>query len=115
MLNSSLWNQTKYEEDFLRRPEVRRIAQSKGRCKMVNCPKKGDLASFVLKGKVVMRGVVESDGFTSGTDHQEHSCNVGSVRSHTTPSEFAWVRITEVGLSEDIRSTGQRTWAHFPV
>ena len=67
MLNSRLWNQSKYEEDFVIRPEVRRLAQSKGRRRMVKCPKKGDMASFVLKGKVVMRGIVESDGFENGT------------------------------------------------
>ena len=115
MLSSSLWNQKKYEEDFATRPEVRRLAQSKGRCKMVSVPKIGDMVSFVMKGKIVMKGIVESNGFENGTDHKEHSCNVGVMRYHSIPTEFVWVRIEEVGLSENIRPTGQRTWAKMPV
>ncbi len=108
------WNQKKYEEDFATRPEVRRLAQSKGRCKMVSCPKAGDIVYFVMKGKIVMRGIVESDGFVNGTDHQEHSCNIGIMRDHAVPTEFAWVRIEEVGLSENMRSA-RRTWTKMPV
>jgi len=115
MLNHHLWKQDKYEEDFAIHPEVRRLAQSKGNCRMISCPKKGDIASFVLKGKIVMRGVVESDGFEYGTAHQEHSCNDGTLRLHATTPQFAWIRIKEVGLSENIRPTGQRTWAKMPV
>lgn len=115
MLNHRLWDQTKYEEDFATRPEARRILQSKGACKMKFCPKMGDSVSFVLKGKIVMKGIVESDGFVNGTAHQEHSCNKGTLRAHAVPNEFAWVKIEKVGLSEDIRCTGQRTWAKMPV
>lgn len=115
MLNARLWNQSKYEEDFVIRPEVRRLAQSKGRRHMILCPKKGDVASFVLKGKVVMRGIVESDGFEYGTEHQQHSCNTGEARPHAVPNSFVWIKITEVGLSEHIRPTGQATWAKMPV
>ena len=115
MLNGRLWNQRKYEEDYVIRPEVRRLAQSKGRRHMVSCPKKGDVASFVLKGKVVMRGIVESDSFENGTNHQQHSCNTGENRPHAVSTEFVWINITEVGLSEDIRPTGQATWAKMPV
>ena len=115
MLNHRLWNQEKYEEDFASRPEVRRLAQSQGHCRMISCPKKGDTALFVLKGKIVMRGVVESDGFENGTAHQEHSCNVGDLRLHSSLTKFSWIRIEEVGLSENIRRTGQRTWAKMPV
>ena len=115
MLNHRLWNQKQYEEDFAVRPEVRRLAQSKGRCRMISCPKKGDITLFVLKGKIVMKGIVESDGFEHGLDHQEHSCNTGTIRSHALVNEFAWVRIEEIGLSEYIRPTGQRTWAKVSV
>ena len=115
MLNYRLWNQKKYEDDFASRPEVRRMAQSKGRCRMISCPKKGDLVNFVMKGKIVMKGKVDSDGFVIGTEHQEHSCNAGENRSHSLPTEFAWIKIEKVGLSEDIRPTGQRTWAKMPV
>ncbi len=115
MLNSKLWNQSKYEMQFAEFPEARRIAQSKGKCRMVKCPKKGDAVSFVLKGKVVMRGFVDSSGFEFGTNHQEHSCNIGKHRLHAEPQEFAWVQIEQVGLSENIRCTGQRTWAIMPL
>lgn len=115
ILNSRLWKQKQFEEDFVSRPEVRRLAQSKGNCRMISCPKKGDIVSFVLKGKIVMRGVVESDGFEHGTAHQEHSCNNGALRFHATIPEFVWIRIEEVGLSENIRPTGQRTWAKMPI
>ena len=115
MLNPRLWKQEKYEEDFAARPELRRLAQSKGNCHMISCPKKDDTVSFVLKGKIVMRGVVESDGFELGTAHQEHSCNDGALRLHATNPQFAWIRIEEVGLSENIRPTGQRTWAKMPI
>jgi hypothetical protein len=77
---------------------------------MISRPGKGDTVVFVLKGKIVMKGRVESDGFIEGTSHQAHSCNEGAVRPHETVSEFAWIRIEEVGLSENIRRTGQRTW-----
>lgn len=115
MLNSRLWNQKRFEEDFLLRPEVRRLAQSKGRCRMVSCPKKGDEVFFVIKGKIVMRGTVDSDGFQEGTAHQEHSCNIGDAREHSVPNEFTWVKIEEVGMSQSIRGTGQRTWAKMPI
>ena len=115
MLNARRWNQNKYEEEFVLSPEVRSLAQSKGMCHMVLCPKKGDEASFVLRGKVVMRGIVDSNGFENGVDHKQHSCNTGEARPHAVPEQFVWIRITEIGLSEDIRPTGQRTWAKMPV
>jgi hypothetical protein len=115
MLNTRLWKQDKYEEDFRSRPEVRRLPQSKGRCRMVSCPNRGDDVFFVYRGKIVMKGVVDSDGFENGTEHQEHSCNSDNTRIHATPTEFAWIKITEVGLSENIRRTGQRTWLKITV
>ncbi len=116
MLNPRLWKQDTYEKDFMVCPEVPRLLpQSKGNCPMISCPKKGDTAFFVLKGKIVMRGIVESNGFENGTAHQEDSYNDGATRLHATTPEFAWIRIVEVGLSENIRPTGQRTWAKMPV
>ena len=115
MLSSRLWDQSKYEREIVTHPELKRLAQSKGRRHMVKCPKKGDLVSFVFKGKIVMRGTVDSDGFENGTWHREHSCNIGESRPHTDPTEFIWINITEVGLSEDIRFTGRSTWAKMPV
>jgi len=110
VLNSTLWNQAKFEKS-----ENRMLAQSKGACRMVTCPKKGDNVSFVLKGKIVMKGIVESDGFVIGIDHKKDSCNLGEHRIHALTNEFAWIKITEIGLSIDIRPTGQRTWAKMPV
>ena len=111
MLNQSLWNQNKFRLDFLRCPEeVCRIPQSKGRCRMISCPKKGDIVKFVLNGKIVMTGIVDSNGFETGTSHQDDIYNKGKLRPHSTPTEFVWIIIKEVGLSENIRHTGQRTW-----
>ena len=115
VLSSKLWDQKKFEEEFALDPENRRIAQSKGTRHMVSCPQKGDNVSFVLKGNVVMRGVVESDGFENGTAHQNDSCNKGNVRPHATIPQFVWIRIKEIGLSECIRHTGQNTWAKMPL
>jgi len=81
---------------------------------MVVCPTRNQPVEFVLEGKIVMRGFVDCDGFEDGTAHQSHSCNDGEVRSHAEPQEFAWIKITEVGLSHEIRKTGQRTWAKMP-
>jgi hypothetical protein len=110
MLNGRFWKQDRYEGDFASRLDARLFAQSKGRCRMISCPGKGDTVVFVLKGRIVMKGRVESDGFVDGTAHQAHSCNEGVARPHATVTEFAWIRIEEVGLSENIRRTGQRTW-----
>ncbi len=107
IFNDSLWNQHSFETFF--EPEVR-FPQSKGCCRMVKCPKQGDIVFFVLKGTIVMKGIVESDGFVSGHDHQHHFCNVGDDRKHAVPNEFVWINILEVGLSKRIRKTGQRTW-----
>ena len=117
MLNSSRWNHKEYETQFYLNPDVHHIKQSRGLCKMVTIPKKGDIVSFVCKGKIIMRGVVESDGFEHGTDHQKDRFNLGELRDrpHSTCREFARVLIKEVGLSIDIRPTGQRTWAKMPV
>jgi hypothetical protein len=112
MLNSRRWNQVQYEEEF-NNPEARHFPQSKGACRMVSCPQKGDLVSFVCKGKIIMKGIVESE-FETGTQHQLHSCNIGH-RPHAIPTTFAWINITEIRLSEPIRNTGQRTWATMPV
>jgi len=111
IFNHKLWNQEKYEESFKNQPEVRRFAQSKGKCKMINCPKKGDLVSFVYKKKIVMRGIIDSEGFEIGTEHILHSANIGEKRPHTQCNEYIWVKIFEVGLSIDILPSGQRTWA----
>jgi hypothetical protein len=112
--NKKLWNQSKYEEDWKNYPEVRRLPQSKGNSKMVNCPKKGDEVVFVYDKKIVMKGIIDSDGFEERNEqnapHRYHSSNIGGNRPHTICNEFIWVYITEIGLSEDARHRGQRAW-----
>jgi hypothetical protein len=111
ILNSKLWNQEKYENNWRTMPECRRLPQSKGNCVMKVCPKKGDSVAFVFRGNIVMRGVVESDGFISGIHHTDHSCNLGDNRPHADGNnEFAWVQITEIGLNQAFPKSGQRTW-----
>ena len=110
MLSKKRWNQEKYERDWYLMPEVRCLPQSKGACNMVLCPKRGDSVTFVYDKQIVMKGIVESDGFEYNKDHQEHSSNIGENRPHAVLNLCAWVRVTEVGLSEYIRPTGQKTW-----
>lgn len=113
MLNSRLWNQERYEEEFRLRPEARRLPQSKGKRGMKTLPQMGDSVRFVYKGRIVMRGIIYSDGFEYRPSAEEHSCNMGIQRPHAESNEYAWVNITEVGLSEYIRRTGQQTWIQY--
>ena len=116
LLSSKEWDQEKYEWMCAVNPAMKRLPQSKGRCPMVECPLKGDGVIFVYKNRVVMSGIVEQDGFLEGTDHQTHSCNIGTRRGHAVPTQFTWVQINELGLSLDTGHVGkfpwkgQRTW-----
>ena len=114
MLNKKLWKQDNYEAKW-KDPETRRLAQSKGAGRMVKCPKKGDRVAFVYAGVIVMVGFIDEDGFVSGQNHQRHSCNDGEKRPHAEMNEFTWIDIKRVGLSQPIRTTGQRTWATLPI
>ena len=110
---SSLWDQEKYKEQYRadpERPEIKYIAQSKGRCRMVKVPSKGDIVYFVLKGHIVMEGYLETDGFIRGDAHRNHSCNIGQIRPHALNDEYAICKITGIDINEPIRKTGQRTW-----
>jgi hypothetical protein len=115
LLNDKLWDQKKFETNFHVTAGDVRIAQSKGGRKMVTLPHIGDTVFFVIKGKIVMRGVMESDGFITGTEHQTDPCNTGVHRFHAETTEFAWVRVTDVGMAEPIKWVGQRTWAKVSV
>jgi len=113
---SPLWDMNKYREQYNTepdRPEIKYLPQSKGRCKMVKVPLKGDIVYFVLKGKIVMEGSVETDGFIKGDAHRNHSCNIGDVRIHATTDEYAICKITSVTLNQPIARTGQRTWQQY--
>ena len=111
MLSSKLWDQSVYEHKWYTDPSARVFAQSKGRAVMRTCPSKDDEVWFVLRGHVVMKGVVLTDGFIDGDEHKTHACNLGTVRAHAELSQYASVKITEVGLAQRIAPSGQRTWA----
>lgn len=111
MLSSKLWNQSAYEHMWHTNPSARVFAQSKGRARMRVLPTTRDEVWFVLRGHVVMKGVVLTDGFMEGDDHKTHECNIGAIRAHATPSHYAYVKITEIGLAHAIAPSGQRTWA----
>ena len=108
-MNASLWNQAAFAEKAAQQPE--RLAQSKGKARMKAMPRRGDTVDFVLKGKIIMRGIVESDGFLSGTLHQRDTFNLGEERPHAEVNEFAMIKEIRL-LAEPIAVpfTGQRTW-----
>ena len=119
LINPKNWDQKKYEGEWNGpRPEQKRFPQTKGRAKMAVVPLKNDRINFVISGKIVMRGYVESDGFLVGDAHKdEHSCVIGTLRDRPWDhrvNEYLMVKIDEVGLSIPIRHTGQRTWAKMP-
>jgi hypothetical protein len=119
MLSSKLWRQYTvgdkkgYEELWHEMPEQKFIAQSRGKARMIELPKKNDKVAFVYKGEIVMKGIVLSEGFEDGNMHKKHSCNVGNLRPHAENLEFARVEVEEVGLHIPIKPTGQRTWLKF--
>ena len=82
---------------------------------MITCPTQGDIVSFVYKGPIIIKGIVDSNGFDHGTYHQTDSCNIGTIRPHAVLPEFVCINITEIGLFEYIRPTGQRTWTKMPL
>jgi hypothetical protein len=112
VMHSSKWNQKKYEQNWRNLSETRRLPQSMGKKPPKIPPKRGDVVYFVFKRKIVMKGKVCSN-VEIGNYHQIHSCNIGTNRPHSEPSEFIWINITEVGLSENVRKTGQRTWVKW--
>ena len=114
VLNRKLWDQEKYIARCKEYPESKYLPQSKGNAKMVKVPSKGDIVYFVLKGKIIMEGCLETDGFIRGDAHRNHSCNIGQIRPHTDNDEYAICKITR-GIEDDfvavaIPHTGQRTW-----
>jgi hypothetical protein len=111
LINPKLWDQEEFIRKYNAFPEDSFLSQSKGRCAMRSLPKAGDTILFVIKGRVVMKGLMESDGFITGTAHRVHSCNRGPIRSHTDVPEFALVKILTTGLDDPIEWKGQRTWA----
>ena len=75
LINPKLWDQKEFVRKFNELPEESYLRQSKGRCVMRSVPKTGDTILFVIKGRVVMKGIMESDGFEIGSAHRVHSCN----------------------------------------
>lgn len=112
LLSPKLWDQKAYVALWNENPKERVLYQSKGGRTMKVCPQEGDHVSFVFQGYVVMRGVVLSNGFERGLEHQTHVCNKGSERTHAEHPEYARVNITELCEGgEKVRRTGQATWA----
>ncbi len=68
----------------------------------------------MLKGRVVMQGIVVSDGFIEGTRHQVYASNLGLKRPHAdTVNEYADVKITNIyeeREQDEVEHQGQRTW-----
>lgn len=98
-------------------PEEKRLAQSKGMRNMLSLPGSGDIVNFVSRGHVIMRGIVESNGFQQGTSHHDDPFNRprNPISRHRIVNEFVWIKITHVNLNEPIRPTGQATWATMPT
>lgn len=90
------------------------IHQSKGALPMVNVPARGDTVVYVSSMVIVMRGTVISDGFQTGTSHQECPYNrvsASGTRPHAETPLYADIRIDDVYLDIPALQSGQATWA----
>ena len=99
-IDKDLWDQAGYEHLCTLEPDRKRLPQSKGGFQYKKVPLTGDIALFVIKGVIVMIGIVEGDGyggdsFGEGTEHQNHPCNRGAVRLHAQPTQRIWVNIIQ--------------------
>ena len=110
LINPTLWNLAKFRDEWT--PSAR-IAQAKGKCAMKQVPMKGDLVKFVVKGFVLMTGIVETDGFRCGDEVVLDECNLG-VASHREVKAYTWVKAIRFCAPEAIEWKGQRTWAVLP-
>jgi hypothetical protein len=80
---------------------------------MKQVPMKGDLVKFVVKGFVLMTGIVETDGFRYGDEVVLDECNMG-VAPHREVKAYTWVKAIRFCAPEAIEWKGQRTWAVLP-
>ena len=113
LINPKKWDFNGFKKQFnsASEPGSDRIIQSKGGAIMKVCPVKGDTIVYVIKGHIVMKGVVESDGFIQGVKHQQDPLNLLDNQPHVRVEEVAWIKITEIcEMPEAIKKTGQRTW-----
>jgi len=113
LLSPKWWDQNKYDELFVKNPEVRSLYQSKGRATMKSCPSPGDTFIVEYSGKGVMEGKVIL-GFHEdpNSEKHRHSCNKG-VSPHTNETQVALLlveRIIPVDERQDIPYRGHRTW-----
>lgn len=131
LINPTLWNLAKFRDVFSDPQDRRtgfspvqrtgenewtpsaRIAQAKGKCAMKQVPMKGDLVKFVVKGFVLMTGIVETDGFRYGDEVVLDECNLG-VAPHREVKAYTWVKAIRFCPPEAIEWKGQRTWAVLP-
>jgi hypothetical protein len=110
LINPTLWNLAKFRDEWT--PSAR-IAQAKGKCAMKRVPRKGDLVKFVVKGFVLMTGIVETDGFRFGDEVALDECNVGAA-PHREVNAYTWIKAIRFCTPEAIEWKGQRTWAVLP-
>ena len=112
-INVKLWNVEKFVADYEELSARKRVIPfSKGRAHMVVTPQPGDKVYVVCGGKRIMKGTVRT-GFVNGTAHQQDPYNLGSVRRHAEPTEYARVAIEKV-YTLLIRMRGnQRTWTRI--
>lgn len=125
LINPKNWDQQKFADEWNgSRPEQKEkgFPQTKGCAKMKTVPRKNDRVNFVISGKIVMRGYVDTDGFLEGDAHKDehscvNSCVKGTLRERPWDhvNEYLGVKIDEIlKVPELIRRTGQRTWAKMP-
>jgi hypothetical protein len=103
------WNKKFYKQNSLEVGDE--FAQSKGRAKMRSIPCQGDLVYIACGGKCIYKGIVISDGFLEGIDHQEDTNNLGGLPSHRQPREYARIKITSKPINPGILRGVQRTWS----
>ena len=111
LINPKLWDLDRFMMEWT--PGTL-IHQSKGALPMVNVPARGDTVVYVSSMAIVMRGTVISDGFQTGTSHQECPYNrvsASGTRPHAETPLYADIRIDDVYLDIPALQSGQATWA----
>jgi len=109
LINPKLWNLAKFRDEWT---PSSRIAQAKGKCKMARTPKKGDLVKFVVKGFVIMTGLIETDGFRFGDEVALDEYNIGSA-PHRESNAYTWIKAIRFCEPEAIEWHGQSTWCRL--
>ena len=109
--NYKLFDYKKAQDDFNAKKSVK-IYQSKGKARMINCPKIGDTVYFSSNKKEVLIGKVIEE-FNEGTLHQQCHYNIkpnNKLPYHQELSVYAIIEITSVGNGQEFKGV-QRTWS----